>query len=159
MTRLLVFVDAPPVAVVRAGGQFSLIATEALLADALVFVIDGDERAEPDQWSVQVGARRHMAVPAGVDLAAQLDRYPWRFMNHSCAPNTRIDGREVRTIRPIEAGEQLTFDYDTTEWQMAAPFECRCGSPHCRGLIRGYRHLPPLERRRLDPIAAPYLPR
>ena len=38
--------------------------------------------------------------------------------------------------RDVHQGEELCFDYDTTEIT-AVPFVCRCRSPHCRGMIDG----------------------
>ena len=154
MTKLTLSADAPPVAVVRAGRQFLLLAARSIAAGERLFEIQGEQRAEPNQWSVQIGPATHVVVPDEVDLESQLDRYPWRFMNHSCDPNTRIDGRGVIAVRAIAPGDEVTFNYNTTEWDMAVPFECRCGSAHCGGTIRGYRHLPAAERARLRPIAA-----
>ncbi|KAI9629105.1 hypothetical protein KEM48_011176 [Puccinia striiformis f. sp. tritici PST-130] len=36
----------------------------------------------------------------------------------------------------------LTFAYFSTEWHMAQPFQCACGSKSCLGMIRGAQHLP-----------------
>ena len=47
----------------------------------------------------------------------------------------------------------LRFDYDSTEWDMAAPFDCGCGSPKCRGTVRGFRHLSDEQRAELIAIA------
>jgi len=47
--------------------------------------------------------------------------------------------------RRIEAGEELTFDYDTTETS-TVPFTCRCGTPGCRGVIDGSRWKDPAFR-------------
>jgi uncharacterized protein len=59
------------------------------------------------------------------------------FFNHSCDANVGIRGQIILVARrPIAAGEELTFDYDTTEVE-AQPFVCRCRSPLCRGTIDG----------------------
>jgi len=59
------------------------------------------------------------------------------FVNHSCEPNVGIAGNVVLVaMRDIEAGEELTMDYvvfDTLDGEMA----CLCGTPSCRGTIRG----------------------
>jgi len=63
------------------------------------------------------------------------------FCNHSCAPTLEFDvGRlEVRVARDrdLKEGDVLTFWYPSTEWDMAQPFECTCGSEGCKGLISG----------------------
>lgn len=40
--------------------------------------------------------------------------------------------------RDIARGEQLRFDYETTEWALRAPFDCACGSADCRGTVAGF---------------------
>jgi len=67
--------------------------------------------------------------------------------NHSCQPNLGVQGQIVLVARrAINTGEELTFDYDTTE-TTAAPFECRCGSLDCRGVIDGSRWKDPAFRK------------
>jgi hypothetical protein len=59
------------------------------------------------------------------------------LFNHSCEANIGVRGQIILVARrPIEAGEELTFDYDTTEID-SKPFACRCGTPLCRGTIDG----------------------
>lgn len=70
-----------------------------------------------------------------------------RFTNHSCSPNAGIRNLfSIVAMRDIEAGEEVTWDYDMSEdtyWSM----KCRCKSEECRELIAGYRFLPPAKRR------------
>ena len=59
------------------------------------------------------------------------------FVNHSCDPNLKsriVAGRVLyQSLRPIEAGEELTLDY---RFPRGGPkVSCRCGSPKCRGTI------------------------
>jgi uncharacterized protein len=67
-----------------------------------------------------------------------------RFLNHSCEPNCRISGDfDVITIGSIKAGEELTWDYSTTEnsdWVVPGG-RCLCGSTKCRDTIPPYRDL------------------
>lgn len=59
-------------------------------------------------------------------------------------------------LRPIAQGDEVTYDYNTTEYSMASPFLCHCG--HCSGTeIRGFRHLSIPERQRRARILAAYL--
>jgi histone-lysine N-methyltransferase SETD1 len=62
-----------------------------------------------------------------------------RFINHSCAPNsyasvrTSEDGAAHIVIlarRRIEAGEEVTYDYQCPEEAEKIP--CLCGAPSCR---------------------------
>lgn len=55
-----------------------------------------------------------------------------RFINHSCRPNcyTQIVGLDIwiRAARNIEAGEELTYDYNT-DGDKIIPCRCRPGCP------------------------------
>ncbi|NJO94420.1 MAG: SET domain-containing protein [Hydrococcus sp. RM1_1_31] len=61
------------------------------------------------------------------------------LLNHSCEPNVIVDTtlRECRAIRDIMVGEELNFFYPSTEWDMARPFQCQCGSPRCIKFVAG----------------------
>jgi len=57
--------------------------------------------------------------------------------NHSCDPTVGVKGQVVvMTRRAVAAGEELTFDYNTTD-VAPHPFPCRCGAKTCRGVIDG----------------------
>jgi len=67
-----------------------------------------------------------------------------KWINHSCGPNCEadeVDGRVfVMALRDIEPGEELNYDYGLIlEGRHTAKvkkmFECRCGSPRCRGTM------------------------
>jgi uncharacterized protein len=61
----------------------------------------------------------------------------FRYINHSCAPNTFIrctpERAEFYALRDIRAGEELTADYGET--QHNGKLRCRCGAKNCRGAI------------------------
>ena len=72
-----------------------------------------------------------------------------RWINHSCEPNCEpvleeaADGNPandriyIETVRPIRAGEELTYNYGIRLEERHTPrlkaiWACRCGSPRCR---------------------------
>ncbi|CAI7658069.1 unnamed protein product [Penicillium viridicatum] len=68
------------------------------------------------------------------------------YCNHSCRPSLIFDMSrfEVRVAddRPLAIGDELTFFYPSTEWEMVQPFQCNCGAQgKCRGLISGAANL------------------
>ncbi|KAF2275394.1 uncharacterized protein EI97DRAFT_434239 [Westerdykella ornata] len=70
------------------------------------------------------------------------------YINHSCRPTLIFDMPrwEVR-VNPdlkegLRAGDELTFFYPSTEWDMAQPFDCLCKQPECRGRISGAKDMP-----------------
>jgi len=73
----------------------------------------------------------------GYALDASSDESGFRYVNHSCTPNTymRRIGHHVEfySLRTIRKGEELTCDYGETHHDGALP--CRCGSEKCRERI------------------------
>lgn len=63
------------------------------------------------------------------------------FINHSCKPSVIFDMErmEVRvsSARDLKKGDALTFFYPSSEWDMAQPFDCKCGEKECKGIIDG----------------------
>jgi hypothetical protein len=93
----------------------------------------------PTVYTVQVAPDQHVDVKA-----------PLMFTAHSCEPSGKIvvkqnDGGgwtvQVESIREVKKGDWVTFDYNTTEWDMQSPFDCACGSATCRKRIKGAKHL------------------
>ena len=81
-----------------------------------------------------------------------IPRAPARFINHSCEPNCMVrPNGDVVTTRPVSAGAELTIPYDWADaaelarhpdhyfWDPRWSFDCRCGTPGCRGRIAAYR--------------------
>ena len=70
-------------------------------------------------------------------LDATRMKHGFRFINHSCAPNTFFrctpERAEIYALRDIAAGEELTVDYGESQHDGRLP--CRCGAPGCRGRI------------------------
>ena len=67
-----------------------------------------------------------------------------RFVNHSCAPNCRMEkwtvGGQPRMAlfagdRGIMTGEELTYDYNFDPYSQKNVQECRCGEERCRGIL------------------------
>ncbi|KIW17012.1 hypothetical protein PV08_04203 [Exophiala spinifera] len=107
------------------------------------------------RWSsVQVSENQHIEL--NTDLV---------FINHSCEPSlefhvlsdasdqpvlelrvaTRVD--ENGHPRGLSVGDELTFFYPSTEWEMQQTFKCLCGTKSCHGEIRGAKYMTPEQLR------------
>ena len=86
----------------------------------------------------QLNFRRY-AYPISKDTYILWDLQPeeWSPQNHSCDANCEYQGLNVMTTRAIKKGEELTLDYSEFLDHTMEPFECKCGSSKCRGLIKG----------------------
>jgi D-alanine-D-alanine ligase-like ATP-grasp enzyme len=111
-------------------------------------VLPGEERAHrivtrshvERHWSqADKSAFSRYAYPLGSEVFVLWDHNPenWVPQNHSCDANTGFAGLDIVALRDIGAGEELTLDYATLYDARMVPFDCRCGSPKCRGRITG----------------------
>lgn len=79
-------------------------------------------------------------------------------INHSCSPNCGIkDSVTIVAMRDIKKGEQITWDYEMTEDSDWCMENCQCGSPECRGTIRGYSFLSQEKREKYKKFTAKWL--
>lgn len=145
------------VGVLETAHERRLVALKALSPGDVVLELNGSVNGIPSRYSVQVGWETHLHSDLQAGDRELVERYAWRYMNHHCEPNSVIRDRTVVAIRDIAVGDDITFDYNTTEYDMASPFACHCGSPVCVGLVRGARHLTEEQRQRVARWLPDYL--
>jgi uncharacterized protein len=67
------------------------------------------------------------------------------FINHSCDPNCEADEIKGRVwiiaTRDIDAGEELTYDYNLYDGDLDDPSPCFCGAHNCRGSMYSEKEL------------------
>ena len=92
-----------------------------------ISVAEGRRRAAGRKRIAIVEVSHRVAIDGDVNGG------PFRFINHSCDPNTftRIAyGRmEFYALRSIKRGEELTCDYNPSHHN--GKLACKCGSPSC----------------------------
>jgi cyanophycin synthetase len=142
-----------PVAVKPGRLGLGVAAVRAIAAGETIIRTWGEQADRRSPHSMQVDVNTHI-VPDGVTV----------LLNHSCDPNCGVIIRsgvkqiELRALRPIAAGEEITVDYDTFEYEVAhLGGPCRCGATTCRGRVAGYRHLAADVKARYGDLIAEYL--
>lgn len=125
---------------------FGIYAAKDIKEGEIIFA--GEEKAQrivtrrfvDANWSEdqKLNFRRY-AYAVSEEIFVLWDENPteWAPQNHSCDANTGLDGLNVIALTDIFAGEELTLDYSQFLDENMEPFECRCGSSECRGLIKG----------------------
>ncbi len=126
----------------RSAGSIGLgvFATRDIPKGTIVWVLDSLDQ--------QLDASRVASI--GEPIAPMIQRYAYqnstgnwilcwdhaRFINHSCRANAISTGWDFDlAVEDIAAGTQITNDYGCLN--INDPFECLCGAPGCRGVIRG----------------------
>lgn len=91
----------------------------------------------------------------------QLDKTS-RSINHSCEPNTGVQyntyaGYDFVALRDIKKGEEITWDYETTEYISISVGKCLCRSSLCRKKLKGFKYLSSNIIHRYEGYIADYL--
>jgi hypothetical protein len=116
-------------------GQKALYALRSFKAGEIICPFtSGEVLDHPTYLTVQVDDQSHITL-----LPVNL-----QYTNHSCDPNIFFDTTRMQVIalKDIQEGAEFTFFYPSTEWRMAQPFDCHCGSANCIGQIQGAGDLP-----------------
>ena len=120
--------------VIKTENKFrSLITKQAYTKGEIICDIPTEKLFDKaNRYTVQIAQEKHTEVGK---LSA---------LNHSCDPNVILDTERLLVIarRDIEKGEELSFFYPATEWEMDAPFICLCGASNCIHVVAGARFLP-----------------
>lgn len=87
----------------------------------------------------------YLTVQVDIDKHIMLQPEHLQYINHSCDPNVFFDTYTMKIValKTIEEGDEMTFFYPSTEWDMAQPFNCFCGCSNCLKEIKGAAHINP----------------
>ena len=83
--------------------------------DSIIFKLEGKISNKPTKYSIEIGEDLHI-----------VDKYGM-YMNHSFEPNTIIDGYNVVALNNISPDDELHFNYNENETNMACPFNTELG--------------------------------
>ncbi|KAI6780299.1 uncharacterized protein J7T54_005401 [Emericellopsis cladophorae] len=87
----------------------------------------------------------HWAQPSHPDIQ-QVIVNDAEFTSKSLSKVTILDTANLEILagpKGLKPGDELTFFYPSTEWDMAQPFDCLCQSASCRGTITGAQGMDP----------------
>ena len=92
---------------------------------------EGRKRAKTQKWIAIVEVNNGKSIDGAEETTG------FRFINHSCTPNTfmRIIGEraEFYALHPIKAGTELTLDYGDSHHN--GELACTCQTQNCRRFI------------------------
>lgn len=135
----------------RPDGQKGLFANAAVQKEEILITYTGPILDHPTRLSIQIDDDKH--IEGTEDSNA--------FLNHSCDANAYVDWGMpcLRARRNIAAGEEITCNYFTTDYELHEKFSCRCGAPRCIGEIKGFKFLSGQEQLELEPWVPEFLKR
>jgi len=110
----------------------SLVTKQAYPKSQIICEIPSEKVIDKaNRYTIQIGRDRHTEVGK---LSA---------LNHACDPNVILDTERLLMVAryDIKPGEELSYFYPSTEWEMDAPFICLCGALNCIHVVAGARFL------------------
>lgn len=114
-----------------------VFATKFIPQGTVVWKLDPDEKKfTKDELITLSKEKQKLAYQAGDKFIIVTDGS--EVMNHSCNPNLWWEGDDSLSIRrDIQAGEELTYDYSTSDVNPDSMpnMECNCKSSNCRKVI------------------------
>ena len=67
-----------------------------------------------------------------------------KYINHSCEPTAWWENYGTLTARrDIKEGEEVVYDYSTSDITLTYKMECLCGNETCRGIVTNKDYLNP----------------
>ncbi|ORY02789.1 hypothetical protein K493DRAFT_334488 [Basidiobolus meristosporus CBS 931.73] len=111
-----------------------LVATREFKEGDIISKIEGKPASDICYHTVQVDEDKH------IELTNDLT-----YCNHSCEPTTILDTTRmvVVALKDLKEGDELTFFYPSSEWDMAESFNCACGSSQCIHVVKGAKYTAP----------------
>ena len=103
------------------------------VGDIVSLFAAGTVQTTPDYLTIQTGINKHITLQPEF----------LQYTNHSCNPNCFFDTTifEFVAVKDIAVGDELTFFYPSSEWDMTQQFTCTCGSKNCLQIIKGAAYL------------------
>ncbi|MCX6208718.1 MAG: SET domain-containing protein-lysine N-methyltransferase [Bacteroidetes bacterium] len=115
-------------------GEKSLHTTKAFTkGEVLCNFSGGTISSTPTYLTVQIDLNKHITLQPEF----------LQYCNHSCNPNCffNTSSFEFVAVKDIAIGDELTFFYPSSEWNMTQQFACTCGSKNCLQTIKGAAYL------------------
>lgn len=112
---------------------YGLVASRDFRKGDKVMTSKAIEERPRDSHTIQTSDNTHVLI----DL-------PSRFVNHSCNPNLGVLDNDFQAydfyaLHDINKGQDLSFDYESTEYEIKGFEECLCGKERCRKHLGGFK--------------------
>ena len=94
----------------KLSGENGLFSTKKYKKGEIVYVLSGDIYDKPTRETIHIGNNKHIYDKYGI------------YINHSFNPNICVKGYELIALCDINIDDEIFFNYNDTEINMANPF-------------------------------------
>lgn len=145
----------------KSSGGCGVFALMSIQKGELISIWGGDivskDRLDP---SMPRFTQRVLQIDENLYILTAEEKEPNDCFNHSCEPNLGFTGQiGLVTLRDVDAGEELTFDYAMSDGEPYDEFDCHCGMPTCRHKVTGNDWKLPSLWEKYEGYFSPYLAR
>ena len=96
---------------IKSNNSFNgLYGTKQYMKNTKIYKLVGEIVNKPTRTSIEIGENQHIEDKYGI------------YMNHSFDPNCKIQNGHIFSIKNINIRDELTFNYNDSETNMACPF-------------------------------------
>ena len=92
-------------------GEKGLFATKFYPIGSIVFELEGEILPKPTRETIMIDVDKHIIDKYGI------------YMNHSFEPSCKICSNQVIALKDILSGDEINFNYNDNEVEMASPFK------------------------------------
>ena len=142
-------------------GGGGVYAIQPVHSGELILCWGGAIVTEEQLYTLSERQRSHsIQVEEGLYQVTLGEPEPADYINHSCEANAGLSGQIcIVALRDINPGEEICFDYGTSDGSPYDEFDCACGAPHCRKHVTGSDWMLPELWERYEGHFMPYLQR
>ena len=87
-----------------------LFTTSTYKKGDIIYALTGTIKDIPDKYTIEIGPNKHITDTYGI------------YMNHSFTPSVSIKEKNVIALIDIYPGDEICFNYNDSETDMACPF-------------------------------------
>ena len=91
-------------------GEKGLFSTKTYKKGEIIYILSGEIFDKPTRETIHIGNNQHIYDKYGI------------YINHSFHPNIVVKGTHLIALYDINIGEEILFNYNDTEINMANPF-------------------------------------
>lgn len=91
-------------------GEKGLFSTKKYKKGEILYILSGEIFDKPTRETIHIGNNQHIYDKNGI------------YINHSFNPNIIVNGYKLIALSDINANDELFFNYNDTEINMANPF-------------------------------------
>lgn len=144
----------------KANGQKGIFAREPIERGEIISVWGGEILTRREVKHLPERFQHYAMQVEEEFFLAGIGEDDTNYFNHSCSPNAGLSGQLVLiAMRGIAQDEEICFDYAMTDGSDYDEFQCECGAPNCRKIVRGTDWQNPELQERYRGYFIPYLQR